>query len=203
MEITVQPVNDRPTAEAATAAGWPLQKGVSLPAGGVMYQVCKPDWVEAILSKNPQLIGLLPCSLAVFEHDGKVLVAAGNAELIGEVSADPQLKELASAGDIALRGLVNTAADVGEGWEIAVTDNGMGVPAEQADRIFEMHVRLHAYNDIPGSGIGLSACRRVVELHGGRIWLDTSYTDGARFVVWLPKRPESGGQAAVPQSRSA
>ncbi len=96
-----------------------------------------------------------------------------------------------------------TAADVGEGWEIAVTDNGMGVPAEQADRIFEMHVRLHAYNDIPGSGIGLSACRRVVELHGGRIWLDTSYTDGARFVVWLPKRPESGGQAAVPQSRSA
>lgn len=100
--------------EAATAAGWPLQKGVSLPAGGVMYQVCKPDWVEAILSKNPQLIGLLPCSLAVFEHDGKVLVAAGNAELIGEVSADPQLKELASAGDVALRGLVNTAADVGD-----------------------------------------------------------------------------------------
>lgn len=65
----------------------------------------------------------------------------------------------------------------------------MGVPAEHAERIFEMHARLHAYKDIPGTGIGLAACRRIVEAHGGRIWLDRDYADGARFVVWLPKRP--------------
>jgi PAS domain S-box-containing protein len=82
-----------------------------------------------------------------------------------------------------------SATDVGDGWEIAITDNGIGVPAEHAERIFEMHARLHAYKDIPGTGIGLAACRRIAEAHGGRIWLDTSYADGARFVVWLPKSP--------------
>jgi hypothetical protein len=57
-----------------------------------------------------------------------------------------------------------------------------------AERIFEMHTRLHSYKEIPGSGIGLAACRRVAELHGGRIWLDASYAGGSRFVVWLPKQ---------------
>ena len=95
------------------------------------------------------------------------------------------------------------ATDAGDGWEITITDNGMGVPPDQAERIFEMHVRLHSYNDIPGSGIGLAACRRVVELHGGRIWLDTSYANGSRFVVWLPKDAGAVAAAAIPLSRSA
>lgn len=98
--------------EAGSAGGWQLQQGVALPSGGVVYQVCKPEWVESIMRKNPQLIGLMPCSIAVFERDDHVVVAAGNAGLIGEVSADPQLQELAAAGESALRGLVNTAADV-------------------------------------------------------------------------------------------
>lgn len=98
--------------QAGAAEGWQMQKGVSLPSGGVVYQICRPDWFEALMRKNPQLIGLLPCALAVFERDHQVMVAAGNAALIGEVSGDPQLQELASAADLALRGLVNQAADV-------------------------------------------------------------------------------------------
>ena len=82
-----------------------------------------------------------------------------------------------------------SASDAGNGWEIAIVDNGIGVPGDQAERIFEMHTRLHAYKDIPGTGIGLAACRRIAEAHGGRIWLDTEYSDGTRFVVWFPKRP--------------
>jgi light-regulated signal transduction histidine kinase (bacteriophytochrome) len=81
-----------------------------------------------------------------------------------------------------------SATEAGGGWEIAIADNGIGVPDEHADRIFEMHTRLHAYKDIPGTGIGLAACRRIAEAHGGRIWLDTGYADGARFVVWIPTR---------------
>ena len=95
------------------------------------------------------------------------------------------------------------ATDIDDGWEIAITDNGMGVPPDQAERIFEMHVRLHSYSDIPGSGIGLAACRRIVELHGGRIWLDTSYTKGSRFVVWLPKTLGAAQSAEMRPSRSA
>jgi light-regulated signal transduction histidine kinase (bacteriophytochrome) len=94
-----------------------------------------------------------------------------------------------------------TASEVGDGWEIAITDNGRGVSADQAERIFEMHTRLHAYKDIPGSGIGLAACRRIAELHGGRIRLDTSYAGGARFILWLPNHPLDAG--APPPLRSA
>jgi light-regulated signal transduction histidine kinase (bacteriophytochrome) len=83
--------------------------------------------------------------------------------------------------------IVISATEAGGGWEIAIADNGIGVPSEHAERIFEMHARLHAYKDIPGTGIGLAACRRIAEAHGGRIWLDTGYADGSRFVVWLPK----------------
>ena len=68
----------------------------------------------------------------------------------------------------------------------SVTDNGIGVPQEYARRIFEMLRRLHAEADIPGTGIGLSLCQRIVESHGGAIWLDDSHTGGARFLFTLP-----------------
>ncbi len=106
--------------EAGTAEGWQMQKGVSLPSGGVVYQICRPDWFEALMRKNPQLIGLLPGAVAVFERDIQVMVAAGNAALIGEVSGDPQLQELATAADLALRGLVNKAADVSDPKPVGV-----------------------------------------------------------------------------------
>lgn len=98
--------------QAAASGGWQLQKGVDLPSGGVVYQICKPDWVESLMKKNPQLIGLLPCSVAVLEQDSKVMVAAGSASLIGEVSGDEQIRDLAASGESALRALVNAAADV-------------------------------------------------------------------------------------------
>jgi glutaredoxin len=100
--------------EAGAAGGWQLQKGVSLPSGGVVYQACKPDWVDSLMRKDPQLIGLMPCAIAVFERKKEVVVAAGNAGLLGQVSGDPHLQELAAAGEMALRGLVNAAADVGD-----------------------------------------------------------------------------------------
>jgi len=106
--------------KAAADSGWQLQPGVSLPSGGVVYQVCKPEWVESLMTKNPQLIGLLPCAIAVVERDKQVIVATGNAALIGEVSSDPQLQELAVTGDLALRSLVNAAADVGDPKPVGV-----------------------------------------------------------------------------------
>jgi glutaredoxin 3 len=107
-------------AKAGTEGGWQLQPGVALPSGGVLYQVCKPDWVESLVRKSPQLIGLLPCTIAVFERDHQVVVATGNAALLGEVSGDPQVQELAATGDLALRTLVNTAADVSDPKPVGV-----------------------------------------------------------------------------------
>ena len=72
-------------------------------------------------------------------------------------------------------------------YELAVADNGQGVPAEHAKSIFEPLKRLHRYQDVPGTGLGLAVCQRIAELHHGTIALDTNHEPGARFVVRLKK----------------
>ncbi len=59
------------------------------------------------------------------------------------------------------------------GVEISITDNGIGVPREYREKVFAMFTRLHSDDDIAGSGIGLAVCRKIVERHGGRIWIQS------------------------------
>jgi light-regulated signal transduction histidine kinase (bacteriophytochrome) len=73
-------------------------------------------------------------------------------------------------------------------WTFAVKDNGIGIEPQYADRVFAIFQRLHLRGEYPGTGIGLALCRRIVEFHGGRIWLDTSATSGATFRFTLPER---------------
>ncbi|MEN3537018.1 ATP-binding protein [Microbispora sp. ZYX-F-249] len=74
----------------------------------------------------------------------------------------------------------------GDMWELSCADNGIGVDAKYADRIFLIFQRLHPRDVYPGTGIGLALCRKIVEYHGGRIWLDTNESAGATFRWTLP-----------------
>jgi signal transduction histidine kinase len=79
----------------------------------------------------------------------------------------------------------------GEEWQLSVADNGIGIEDEYAERIFLIFQRLHTREAYEGSGIGLALCRKIVEYHGGRIWLDTDYSGGARFRFTLPIAKEA------------
>ncbi len=70
-------------------------------------------------------------------------------------------------------------------WLVTVRDNGVGVPAEHATRIFGMFARLDAQAD--GIGVGLAVCRRIVEAHGGRIWVEPAPGGGSAFRFTLPR----------------
>jgi len=79
-----------------------------------------------------------------------------------------------------------TARRVEEGWEISCVDNGIGIDPEFVDKVFVIFQRLHPRDAYPGTGIGLAVAKKIVEYHGGQIWIDTDFHDGTAIRFTLP-----------------
>lgn len=112
------------------------------------------------------------------------------------------LLENAAVYTEADRPRVEIQAEREEGhWRLSISDDGPGIDPRYHDRIFEPFRRLHNREAYPGTGIGLSICRRIIEAHGGRIWVDSQVGQGSTFHLTLPPagRPREGGvQHATP-----
>jgi signal transduction histidine kinase len=123
-------------------------------------------------------------------------------DLLPGVQADPtqlvQLFQNLIGNAIKFRGsgpprIRITVRRVNGAWQFSVSDNGIGIEAQYFERVFEMFERLHGDDEYPGTGIGLAICKKIVERHGGRIWVESEPGKGSTFHFTLGGAPKGKG----------
>jgi signal transduction histidine kinase len=128
---------------------------------------------------------------AQVEH-GKLPVVMGDAAQLTQLFQNLIANAIKFRSGHAPRIVVRAEPEDGM-WCFAVQDNGIGIEPEYFDRIFVMFQRLHSRSAYPGTGIGLAICKKIVERHGGRIWVESQPGQGTVFKFTLP---QAGGEHA-------
>ena len=99
--------------KAAADGGFSVLGEAPLPGGkATVVTICQPDWARTIVEADPNLMGLLPCSVTVLEKGGVVMVGAGTPTLLAQVAQSEEMAIMVKSAEAALRGLVETAAGV-------------------------------------------------------------------------------------------
>jgi light-regulated signal transduction histidine kinase (bacteriophytochrome) len=152
---------------------------------GTRGKQLEPTDCEAVLNQSlSNLKVAMEENGAVVTHDPLPTIMADNPQLV-------QLFQNLIGNAIKFRGnelpIVHVSASRnGSAWIFSFCDNGIGIAPEYAERIFIIFQRLHGREEYPGTGIGLAICQRIVERHGGRIWIESEVGKGATFYFTLP-----------------
>jgi PAS domain S-box-containing protein len=139
-------------------------------------------------------------------ESGTVITCHDLPTVFGQASQLGQVFQNLIANAIKFRGeappRVNVSAQRnGKEWLFTVQDNGIGIDPAQAERIFVPFQRLHTREEYPGAGIGLAVCKKIVERHGGHIWVESEPGRGARFLFTLRARPAAPATPHTPATR--
>ena len=84
-----------------------------------------------------------------------------------------------------------TTNELSDCWEFTVKDNGIGVAEKDQSKLFQAFQRLHRREEYPGTGLGLVTCKKIVETHGGRIWMTSEFGKGTSFHFTISKAQDA------------
>jgi PAS domain S-box-containing protein len=145
----------------------------------------KFDSAEAIVTANKRLSQLFIESNAIMEWDELPEIIADKAQMVSLfsnlISNCIKFRKPGMMPKISISATTNEYEHL-----FAVSDNGIGIKEEHLEQIFAVFRRLHSVDSIPGTGIGLSTCRRIVQRHGGTIWATSTYGIGTTIYLSLP-----------------
>jgi light-regulated signal transduction histidine kinase (bacteriophytochrome) len=148
-------------------------------AGRQGTSLANADCNLAVAQALKNLAAALQESGAVVQYDRLPVVKANRSQLA-------QVFQNLIGNAIKFRGARTPVIQIGaksqgDEWVLSVTDNGIGITPQNYELIFEVFKRLHTRTEYPGNGIGLSICRKIIEQHGGTIWVANQDTGGTAF----------------------
>lgn len=131
---------------------------------------------------------------AAIQESGAIVEHAQLPVLVADSSQLAQVFQNLIGNAIKFRGseppLIRVSAELsGKEWVFSVADNGIGIAAEHVESVFVVFRRLHTHAEYPGNGIGLSICKKILEQHGGRIWVESKIGHGSTFRFAVPIKP--------------
>ncbi|WP_225334573.1 PAS domain-containing sensor histidine kinase [Halomicrobium urmianum] len=131
---------------------------------------------------------------------GSLPAVEGDADQLRQLFQNLIDNAIEYSGDAPPSVEISAERDV-DRWRIAVSDDGIGIDPAETDRIFEVFERLHTADEHDGTGIGLALCKRIVERHGGDLWVESEPGEGSTFALTLPAVDAAAGSDAESDPR--